>query len=118
MRRYFLSSSAAKSTVGLEEILKIFKLDEKVVFISVPQLFESGFETLFDKIIFVSAKENIRLERLMKRNNLTEEEALKRISAQMSEQEKISKCDLIVYNNDGIKNLEESIKKILVQINL
>ena len=101
-----------------EEILKIFKLDEKAVFISVPQLFESGFETLFDKIIFVSAEENIRLERLIKRNNLEREEALKRISAQMSEQEKISKCDFVVYNNGEIENLEESVNKILVQINL
>ena len=33
-----------------EEILKIFKLDEKIVFISVPQLFESGFNNLFDKV--------------------------------------------------------------------
>ena len=101
-----------------DEILKIFKLDEKAVFISVPQLFESGFETLFDKIIFVSAEENIRLERLMKRNNLEQEEALKRISAQMDEQEKISKSDFVVYNNGEIKNLEESVNKILVQINL
>ena len=34
-----------------EEILKIFNREEKLVFISIPQLFESGFDTLFNKII-------------------------------------------------------------------
>ena len=43
-----------------EEILKIFNTNENIIFISVPQLFETGFNHLFDKIIFVTADENIR----------------------------------------------------------
>ena len=35
-----------------KELLKIFESDEKTVFVSVPQLFESGMNTLFDIIIF------------------------------------------------------------------
>ena len=99
-----------------EEILKIFKLDEKIVFISVPQLFESGFNNLFDKVIFISANENIRLERLMKRNNFSEEEALKRISAQIKEEEKIPKCDFVIQNNSDIQHLEAEINKTLSTI--
>ncbi len=38
-----------------EEILKIFNMNFDIVFISVPQLFEAGFENLFDKIIFITA---------------------------------------------------------------
>ena len=99
-----------------KEILKIFELDEKVIFISVPQLFESGFDFLFDKIIFISADKDLRLERLMKRNNLTKEEALKRISAQMDEKEKISKSDFIVYNNSDFENLKTEVAKIIKKI--
>lgn len=101
-----------------KEILKIFELDEKIVFVSVPQLFETGFETLFDKIIFVSADENVRLERLMKRNNLAQEEALKRISAQIKEEEKISKCDFVVYNNDSVENLKLEVEKIITKLRM
>ena len=72
-----------------EEILKI-----KDGFISIPQLFEAGYESLFDKVIFVSASEELRLERLMKRNNLSKEEAAKRIKAQLPEEEKIKKSAL------------------------
>lgn len=94
-----------------EEVLKI-----KSGIISVPQLFEAGFESLFDKIIFVSAPEELRLERLMKRNNLSKEEAQIRIDAQMSEEEKISKCDFIIDNSSTPENLRKQIENILIFI--
>lgn len=79
------------------------------VFISVPQLFEAGMEDLFDKILFISAPLEIRLERLMKRNSLTKEEALVRINAQMSEEEKIPKCDYVISNKGSKEDLELQI---------
>ncbi len=78
----------------------------ETVFVSVPQLFEAGMENLFDKILFISAPIETRLERLMKRNNLTKEEALVRINAQMSEEEKIAKCDFVIKNDSTEENLE------------
>ncbi len=83
--------------------------DTEIVFVSVPQLFEAGMEDLFDKIIFVSAPTGIRLERLMKRNNLTKEEALIRINAQMSENEKISKSDFVIVNDKTEEELKLQI---------
>lgn len=99
-----------------EEILKIFEIEEEIVFISVPQLFESGFDKLFDKIIFISADERIRLERLMKRNSLNLEDAQKRISAQLNENEKIKKSDFLIENNSNIENLTEKIDEALKNI--
>ena len=99
-----------------EEILKIFEIKEEIVFISVPQLFESGFDKLFDKIIFISADERIRLERLMKRNSLNLEDAQKRISAQLNEKEKIKKSDFLIENNSNIENLTEKIDEALKNI--
>ena len=96
-----------------KEIIKLFNLNEEMIFISIPQLFESGFDKLFDKIIFISADENIRLERLIKRNNLSKEEALKRIAAQDKEEEKISKCDYVINNNYDIEHLKKEINKII-----
>ena len=56
-----------------QEILEIFGAPHDIVFVSVPLLFEANFDKMFDKILFVAADDNLRLERLMKRNNLTEE---------------------------------------------
>ena len=95
-----------------EEILKIFDSEDKLVFISVPQLFESGFDTLFNKIIYVTADRALRLERLIKRNNLTIEEAEIRINAQV-EKDKIKKSDYIIENNTDLVNLQNKVKEVL-----
>jgi len=81
----------------------------EIVFVSIPLLFESGFDKLFDKIIFVAADENIRLERLMKRNNFTQEEALLRMNSQDSQEEKIAKSDFVIYNNATIDELATQV---------
>lgn len=61
---------------------------EAFVVLDIPLLFESKLESLVDKIIVVSVTEELQLERLMKRNQLTEEEAVSRIRAQMPLEEK------------------------------
>ncbi len=98
-----------------EKILEIFDKELKIVFISVPQLFEAGFEKLFDKIIFVTADENIRKERLIARNSYTPEEARKRIKAQ-NDYLKKEKSDFIIENNSDIESLNSEVKKVLQQI--
>ena len=98
-----------------EKILEIFDKELEVVFISVPQLFEAGFENLFDKIIFVTADENIRKERLIARNSYTPEEALKRIKAQ-NDYLKKEKSDYVIENNSDIESLNSEVKKILQEM--
>ena len=95
-----------------EELLKIFAKDDDIVFISVPQLFEAGLECLFDKIIYITADESIRKERLIKRNSFTPEEAQKRIDAQ-NEAGKKEKCDFVIENNSTLSDLKIQIENIL-----
>lgn len=78
-------------------------------------LFEKNYEKFFDKIIFVSASEDIRLQRVMKRDDCSEENVRSRMRLQMSEDLKISKADYVIYN-DGVKAVEpqvETINKLL-----
>lgn len=78
-------------------------------------LFEKNYEKYFDEIIFVSAPEDIRLQRVMLRDDCTEENVRSRMRLQMSEDNKISKADFVIYN-DGVKAVEpqvESINKLL-----
>lgn len=99
-----------------KEIETLFRTVEDTIFISVPQLFESGFDSMFDKIIFVTADEGIRKERLIRRNSLTSEEAQIRINAQKKEEEKIDKCDFIIENNKTIEDLEKQVDKIISEL--
>ena len=98
------------------KLLEIFEKDDFIVFVSVPQLFEAGFETLFDKIVFITAPEETRLERLMGRNNLTREDALKRIAAQEKDETKIPKCNFVIQNNADLTNLERQVNGLLASI--
>ena len=101
-----------------EKICELFLLnkDKELVFVAVPLLFEAEMENLFDKIIFVSAPESIRVDRLMKRNNYTKEQAMARINSQQEEQEKIKKSDFVINNNSDLENLKQLTIKTIEQL--
>ena len=101
-----------KIKIELEKIFYKHKLD-KFVFVSVPLLFEAGFETMFDKIILVTTDEQTRLERLMKRDKLSKEEALSRINSQVDEGVKLKKSDFIIKNNSDMENLNIQAENIM-----
>ncbi len=80
-------------------------------------LFEKNYGKYFDKIIFVSAPEDTRLQRVMKRDDCTEENVRSRMRLQMSEENKLSKADFVIYN-DGDKALEPQIETINKQLSV
>ena len=101
-----------------EKISEIFteNSDKKFVFISIPLLFEVGWFDLFDKILFIKADDKIRLERLMKRNNLSKNEAQARIDAQIPQEEKENNADFIICNNEDVQSLQKQLEAFIIQI--
>ena len=83
--------------------------DEKVILVAIPLVFEAKMEDLFDKIIFVFADDETRLERLMARNSLTKEDAMKRINSQMSQFMKLEESDYVFHNNGTLENLQNQV---------
>jgi dephospho-CoA kinase len=63
-------------------------------------IFESGSDKFLDVIIGVRSPLALRLERTMKRNNVTAEEVEARVKLQMDEEEKLDLCDYIVQNDE------------------
>lgn len=63
-------------------------------------MFESGSASNLDYVIGVFAPKNLRIKRVMERDNLTEEQALARMSRQMDEEEKMKLCDFVVVNDE------------------
>ena len=76
-----------------------------VVVFDAPQLFEAGADVICDGIIAVVADEKLRLNRIMQRDNLTEEQAVSRIKAQFSEDYFKTHADIIIENNSDEHNL-------------
>lgn len=101
-----------------EEIEKFFqanKLDD-LLFVGIPLLFEANMQSMFDKIIFVYTDDDIRLKRLLKRNNYTVEHAKARINSQMPQTEKVELSDYVINNNKDLHSLEASVNMVLGNI--
>ena len=89
---------------------------EKILAVSVPQLYETGWEVYFDCILLVLADDKIRKKRLLLRNNLSEDAAQKRLEAQIPQEEKIEKSDFVINNSEDIENTRLQLKKVLVRL--
>lgn len=64
-------------------------------------LFESGSSVFLDKIIVVTAPEKMRVKRVLKRDpQRTEQDVIKIIRNQMTEDEKLKKADVVIQNNE------------------
>ncbi|QED48891.1 dephospho-CoA kinase [Cytobacillus dafuensis] len=86
---------------------------EKLVILDIPLLFESKLTYMVDKTILVFVDEYTQMERLMKRNQLSKEEALARINSQMLLKDKIQLADAVIDNNGTIKETEQQLMEIL-----
>lgn len=64
-------------------------------------LFESGAAKLLDKVLTVTAPEEERIERVVKRNNLTREQVIERINNQSDDNYKISLSDFVISNSEN-----------------
>jgi dephospho-CoA kinase len=89
----------------------------KVVFNEAAILFETGAYRKLDKNIVVIAPEEIRIDRVMKRDNLSKEEVLKRIHNQWSDDLKIPLADYIV-TNDNQQPILIQLEKIIQDLTL
>ena len=80
-------------------------------------LFESGFDRRirFDRIVCVSAPCDVRIQRIMRRDNITAEKAAEWIDTQMA-QEEVERRSHFVIVNDGKSEIEQQIDNMLSQI--
>ncbi|WP_102345318.1 dephospho-CoA kinase [Bacillus sp. Marseille-P3661] len=86
---------------------------EKVVILDIPLLFESKLTHLVEKTLLIYVDDTIQLQRLMARNNLTEQEALARIRSQMPLEDKIRLADEVINNNGTIEETAKQLELIL-----
>lgn len=86
---------------------------EKLIFIDAPLLFETDVRKLPDYVWCVVADADIRISRVMARDNCTREQVLERMRNQMSDEEKISLSDEILDNSRGKEDLYKEIDGLL-----
>ena len=89
---------------------------EDIFFMDLPLLFELQYEDWFDQIWLVDVTEETQLSRLMTRNALSQEEAEKRIAAQLSLREKRKRADVLIDNNGSLEETRQQISNALQKL--
>ncbi|HEC1764157.1 dephospho-CoA kinase [Campylobacter sp. LMG 7929] len=92
---------------------QILDKKNKAFFIELPLFFENNHYQNLGKSILIYAPKELLLQRLMQRDNLDKNEALKRINLQLDIEEKLKKADFVIKNTSGYENFEKNVLNFL-----
>ena len=81
----------------------------RIVVIEVPLLFELDMKERFDRVVVVIADKELRVKRLMERDQTSCDAAKDLINVQMPDEEKIGRADHVVWNEGSMEKLVESV---------
>ena len=81
--------------------------------LDVPLLFESGLDAMADEIWCVDAPASVRIPRIMQRDGVSREDALRRIAAQMDDATRREKSDVVIDNASGWDNTRRQVDELL-----
>ena len=101
----------------IKEILDVFATDGvECVMLDAPTLFESGLDSICDSVLAVLCDEEIRKERIIERDNLTEEQAVTRLSAGKPDSFYTEKTRHIVVNDGEMAKFLDDISKVFGEL--
>lgn len=102
----------------VDEIKNNIKLnsDKSVIIIDAPLLFESGLDEMCDITLGVISNEDIKIDRICKRDGLSIKQAKGRLKVQLGDEDLKGKCDYIIENNGDIGWLNKQLEEIFVGI--
>ncbi len=86
------------------------------ILLDAPTLIESGLNEKCNSVISVLADKNVRLERIIKRDNISESDALLRINAGKTENFYKGNSDFVIYNNNDDAEFQKEFADILREI--
>jgi dephospho-CoA kinase len=105
VRQAMADQVAALKTAGAEVVVQ-----------DIPLLFENGLDKLFDAVLLVDAPLELRMARVMARDNSTAEQFLARDAAQMPPAEKRQRTPYVLENSGDVAHLERQLEQALFSI--
>jgi dephospho-CoA kinase len=88
-------------------------MGHKAAFYDVPLLFEKKMEAMFNRILVVSAPEDVRRQRVMSRSGLTAQEFDERQKRQLPAEEKEKKASAVIMNSGDLAKLKMEVESAL-----
>lgn len=113
-KRQKLNSITFKYVV--DEIKNKIKLnnDKSIIVIDAPLLFESGLDKVCDITVGVVSNEDVKIDRICKRDKLGIKQARDRLKVQLSDEYLKGKCDFIIDNNGNTDFLNKQLEEIVI----
>lgn len=106
-----------KIRLEIQQKIDFYKSSKKeIVFLDAPLLIESNLIEFVDGILLIICDEKIQLDRIRKRDGISEKEVFDRIKNQMSQNEKQKFADFIIDNSFDFKNLEIEVDNFLKKL--
>ena len=97
----------------LSEVSEYKNQGKKIVVIDAALLIEDDYLPHIDKLLLVTCKKDIQIERIKNRDNCTEEEAVSRINSQMSQEDKSKFADYIIDNSGSPEELKQKVLEFI-----
>lgn len=101
----------------IEEIKKQFEKyenkKEKMVILDAPTLIENKMQTDMDYVILVTAPVNVQIKRVMERDRLSKSDAVSRVNAQMSVEEKKEFANVIIDSSGELEKTQKQVEDII-----
>ncbi|KAI8381301.1 dephospho-CoA kinase [Radiomyces spectabilis] len=98
-----------------QAVLHWLKGADMVIF-DVPLLLEAGLDKFMGTTVVVFCSDVLQLQRLIKRDGLSEEQANQRITAQMPMHEKVARADIVLDNSSDLPQLEIQVKNMVKKL--
>ena len=87
------------------------------VVVDAPLLYESGFDKECDTVVAVLSERENRIARIISRDSITREAAIKRIDTQISDSQLSEMADHIITNNEGLEELNSQVTALIKTLN-
>ena len=106
------------SQLMIEAAQKAENVGMKLFIVDAALLLEAGFIEFFNSILLITADKPIRIERILNRKNIPEDQIEKRMALQMPESEKKKLAHHIIENNGTLSELNEKLENYWESLNL
>ena len=96
------------------KIKELAQCGERIVVVEAALIYEAGLDKKLDAVIVVDADESERINRVCKRDGVSEDAVRSRMIAQLDVSKKLEKADYIIYNNGTLNELESKVQFLYI----
>ena len=105
-----------RETIRVDSESAFAAAPDRLIVWDVPLLFETGYEKEVATTVVVTARQSLRVQRIVDRDGSTKAAALRRIRAQMPDREKVRRADHVIRNNGSLEELEQRTREVFDEL--